>query len=87
MVVFVLGAYAVGESNASAPPPAHQTILQHEVKFMVVANGGSNPAFKLTTIGVEPAKARSSPSTEGPRTYDLLFTIAPAETGIKRLPQ
>lgn len=72
-----LVAVSVGETSSASPPAVHENVLQHEIKFVVVADGATDQQFKLTRISNDPGKTRSSLSAEGPRTYNLLVTFGP----------
>jgi hypothetical protein len=64
----------------------HQTALEHEIKFVVVADNGPNPVFRLKAASDDPAAPVTS-STDGPKMYDLLITIAPLQSLTKKQPR
>ncbi len=75
------------EAVAPGVTPAHETSLQHEVKFVVVAEEGASPQYRLKATDIDSAKAPANSSANGPRTYDLLITFSPAQWPTKISPR
>jgi hypothetical protein len=61
--------------------PFKQEVLQHNVKFEVVSDGGLTPGWKLARVNINQSGTFLSASRT--RTHDLIITLGPVDPDIK----